>query len=155
MLLLLSRFSRVRLCATPQTAAHQAPPSLGFSRSPDLSNSGLHIPTNSFSSQDPVPDEASGVRPTAVRHQRGRIRSAFPISSFLSFLHSQLCSYEAGHRNSQLQTDSTLLSTHRQLPWPATRKTNAEISARVWTRTWLMCLPPGLKAWIEREDKPA
>ena len=32
MLLLLGRFSRVRLCATPQTAAHQAPPSLGFSR---------------------------------------------------------------------------------------------------------------------------
>ena len=31
-LLLLSRFSRVRLCATPGTAAHQAPPSLGFSR---------------------------------------------------------------------------------------------------------------------------
>ena len=31
-LLLLSRFSRVQLCATPQTAAHQAPPSLGFSR---------------------------------------------------------------------------------------------------------------------------
>ena len=29
---LLSRFSRVRLCATPETAAHQAPPSLGFSR---------------------------------------------------------------------------------------------------------------------------
>ena len=32
LLLLLSRFSRVRLCATPQTAAHQAAPSLGFSR---------------------------------------------------------------------------------------------------------------------------
>ena len=31
-ILLLSHFSRVRLCATPQTAAHQAPPSLGFSR---------------------------------------------------------------------------------------------------------------------------
>ena len=30
--LLLSCFSRVRLCATRQTAAHQAPPSLGFSR---------------------------------------------------------------------------------------------------------------------------
>ena len=29
---LLSCFSHVRLCATPQTAAHQAPPSLGFSR---------------------------------------------------------------------------------------------------------------------------
>ena len=30
--LLLSRFSHVRLCATPETAAHQAPPFLGFSR---------------------------------------------------------------------------------------------------------------------------
>ena len=32
LLLLLSRFSRVWLCATPETAAQQAPPSLGFSR---------------------------------------------------------------------------------------------------------------------------
>ena len=32
LLLLLSRFSHVRLCATPETAAHQAPLSLGFSR---------------------------------------------------------------------------------------------------------------------------
>ena len=32
LLLLLSHFSRVQLCATPETAAHQAPPSLGFSR---------------------------------------------------------------------------------------------------------------------------
>ena len=32
LLLLLSRVSHARLCATPQTAAHQAPPSLGFSR---------------------------------------------------------------------------------------------------------------------------
>ena len=30
--LLLTCFSRVRLCATPEMAAHQAPPSLGFSR---------------------------------------------------------------------------------------------------------------------------
>ena len=32
LLLLLSDFSRVQLCATPETAVHQAPPSLGFSR---------------------------------------------------------------------------------------------------------------------------
>ena len=32
LLLLLSHFSHVRLCVTPETAAHQAPPSLGFSR---------------------------------------------------------------------------------------------------------------------------
>ena len=30
--LLLSHFSRIRLCVTPQMAAHQAPLSLGFSR---------------------------------------------------------------------------------------------------------------------------
>ena len=43
MLLLLSRLSRVRLCATPQTAAHQAPPSLGFSRQEHWS--GLPFPS--------------------------------------------------------------------------------------------------------------
>src|SRR5574338_477703 len=32
LLLLLSCFSHVRLCVTPETAAHQAPLSLGFSR---------------------------------------------------------------------------------------------------------------------------
>ena len=42
LLLLLSRFSRVRLCATPQTAAHQALPSLGFSRQEHWS--GLPFP---------------------------------------------------------------------------------------------------------------
>ena len=42
-LLLLSRFSRVRLCATPQMAAHQAPPSLGFSRQEHWS--GLPFPS--------------------------------------------------------------------------------------------------------------
>ena len=32
LLLLLSCFSRVQLCETPEMAAHQAPPSPGFSR---------------------------------------------------------------------------------------------------------------------------
>ena len=43
MLLLLSHFSHVRFCATPQTAAHQAPPSLGFSRQEHWS--GLLFPS--------------------------------------------------------------------------------------------------------------
>ena len=42
-LLLLSRFSRVRLCATPQMAAHQPSPSLGFSRQEHWS--GLPFPS--------------------------------------------------------------------------------------------------------------
>ena len=43
MLLLLSYFSRVRLCVTPQTAAHQAPPSLALSRQEHWS--GLPFPS--------------------------------------------------------------------------------------------------------------
>ena len=43
LLLLLSRFSHVRLCVTPQTAAHQAPPSLRFSRQEHWS--GLPFPS--------------------------------------------------------------------------------------------------------------
>ena len=43
LLLLLSRFSRVWLCATPQTAAHQAPLSMGFSRQEHWS--GLPFPS--------------------------------------------------------------------------------------------------------------
>ena len=38
-----SRFSRVLLCATPEMAAHQAPPSLGFSRQEHWS--GLPCPS--------------------------------------------------------------------------------------------------------------
>ena len=43
LLLLLSRFSRAELCVTPETAAHQAPPSLGFSRQEHWS--GLPFPS--------------------------------------------------------------------------------------------------------------
>ena len=43
LLLLLSRFSCVQLCATPQMVAHQAPLSLGFSRQEHWS--GLPFPS--------------------------------------------------------------------------------------------------------------
>ena len=43
LLLLLNRFSRVRLCATPEMAAHQAPLSLGSSRQEHWS--GLPFPS--------------------------------------------------------------------------------------------------------------
>ena len=42
-LLLLNHFSRVQLCATPQTAGHEVPPSLGFSRQEHCS--GLPFPS--------------------------------------------------------------------------------------------------------------
>ena len=49
LLLLLSCFSRVRLCATPETAAHQAPPSLGFSGQEHWS--GLPLPSKKHESE--------------------------------------------------------------------------------------------------------
>ena len=44
LLLLLSCFSRFQLCATPQTAAHQAPLSLGISRQEYWSGSPFPSP---------------------------------------------------------------------------------------------------------------
>ena len=48
-----SHFSRVQLCATPQTAAHQAPPSLGFSRQEHWS--GLPFLSPMHESESEVP----------------------------------------------------------------------------------------------------
>ena len=70
LLLLLSHFSHVRLCATPQTPAHQAPPSLGFSKqehwsgvpfpSPgDLPNPGIE-PRSPTLQADALPSEPPG-----------------------------------------------------------------------------------------------
>ena len=52
LLLLLSCFSHVRLLATPWTAAHQAPPSLGFSRQEYWS--GLPFPSPVHESESEV-----------------------------------------------------------------------------------------------------
>ena len=49
LLLLLSRFSGVRLCATPWMAAYQVPPSLGFSRQEHWS--GLPFPSPKHESE--------------------------------------------------------------------------------------------------------
>ena len=53
-LLLLSRFSHVRLCATPETAAHQAPPSLGFSRQEHWSGLPFPSPMHEVKSESEV-----------------------------------------------------------------------------------------------------
>ena len=50
LLLLLRRFSRVQLCAAPQTAAYQAPPSLGFSRQEHWSGVSLPSPMTNLDS---------------------------------------------------------------------------------------------------------
>ena len=55
LLLLLSRFSCVQLCATPWTAAHQAPPSMGFSRQEYWSGLPLPSPTGWHKWQKSIP----------------------------------------------------------------------------------------------------
>ena len=73
-LLLLSHFSRVRLCATPRTAAHKAPPPLGFSRQEHWS--GLPFPSPMYESEKwkwscSVVSDSSwphGLQPTRLLH---------------------------------------------------------------------------------------
>ena len=74
LLLLLSHFSRVRLCATPEMAAHQASPSLGFSRQEHWS--GLPFPSPMHESEKwkwsrsvmSDPQRPHGLQPTRLLH---------------------------------------------------------------------------------------
>ena len=68
LLLLLSRFSRVRLCATPQTAAHQAPPSMGFSRQESWSGVPLPFSSNALELSPNHPPQVWG---KTVFHETG------------------------------------------------------------------------------------
>ena len=54
MLLLLSHFSRVWLCATPKMTAHEAPPSLGFSRQEHWSGMTFPSPMHEVKSESEV-----------------------------------------------------------------------------------------------------
>ena len=62
LLLLLSRFSRVRLCATPETAAHQAPPSPGFSRQEHWSGLPFPSPMHEVKSESEVAQSCPTLR---------------------------------------------------------------------------------------------
>ena len=74
MLLLLSHFSCVRLCATPETAAHQAPLSLGFSRQEHWSGLPLPSPMHESEKRKWSPSVVSnssrpcGLQPTRLLH---------------------------------------------------------------------------------------
>ena len=74
LLLLLSGFSPVRLCATPWTAAHQASPSMGFSRQEHWSGlpfpSPMHESEKWKSSRSVVSDSSRphGLQPTRLLH---------------------------------------------------------------------------------------
>ena len=66
-------FSHVRLCVTPETAAHQAPPSLGFSRQEHWSGlpfpSPVHESESEVAQSRPTPsDPMDGSQPGSSVH---------------------------------------------------------------------------------------
>ena len=75
----LSCFSRVRLCATPEMTAHQAPPSLGFSRQEHWS--GVPLPSPMHESEKSAREDG-GV--SGVSSSCGA-RGGFLPSHFLKF----------------------------------------------------------------------
>ena len=70
LLLPLSHFSHVQLCVTPEVAAHQAPPSLGFSRQEHWS--GLPFPSpmreSGVAQWCPTPSDPMDCKPTRLLH---------------------------------------------------------------------------------------
>ena len=94
LLLLLSRFSRVQLCATPQMAAHQAPPSLGFSRQEHWS--GLPFPSPMHESEkwkwsrsvvsDSQQPHAAFQAPPSMGFSRQEYWSGVPLPSLMTKL---------------------------------------------------------------------
>ena len=90
LLLLLSRFSRVRLCATLEMAARQAPPSLGFSRQEHWSGLPFPSPMNesekwkwsrSVVSDSATPWTAAYQAPPSMGFSRQEHWSGVPLSS--------------------------------------------------------------------------
>ena len=79
LLLLLSRFSHVRLCATPQTTAHQAPLSLGFSRQEHWN--GLPLPSPMHESESEVSVVSDSSRPHGLQPTRLLCPWEFPGKS--------------------------------------------------------------------------
>ena len=70
LLLLLSLLSRVQLCATPKTAAHQAPLSLGFSRQEHWSGLPFPSPVRESEVAELCPTllQPHGLQPTRLLH---------------------------------------------------------------------------------------
>ena len=98
LLLLLRRFSCVRLCVTPWTAAHQAPPSLGFSRQEHWS--GLPFPSPTHESEvaqscptlsDPMDCSLPGSSIHGIFQKRVLEWGATAFSALANCLHTNPC----------------------------------------------------------------
>ena len=84
LLLLLSHFSHVRLCSTPEMAAHQAPPSLGFSKQEHWS--GLPFPSPMHESENPIYIKKSGYAPVGTEGSRTGYQSPNYMAPVLNIM---------------------------------------------------------------------
>ena len=117
MLLLLSRSSRVRLCATPYMAAHQAPPSLGFSRQEHWRglpfSSPMHESEKWTGSRSVVSDSSQphGLQPTRLLRPWD-----FPGKSIGVGCHFHLRIYHATTSQKKIQIQTEGASKQGKLP---------------------------------------
>ena len=93
---LLSHFSRFRLCATPETAAHQAPPSLGISRQEHWSGLPFLSPMNESENwkwkwsrfrPSATPRTAAYQAPPSMGFSRQEYWSGVPLPSLIHMAH--------------------------------------------------------------------
>ena len=131
---LLSRFSHVRLCATPQTAAHQAPLSLGVSRQEHWS--GLPSPSPMHESEKwkqscSVMSNSSrphGLKPTRLLHPWDFPGKSTGVGCHC-LLHICMSHYNTkqkiiiGHRNYTVLCNLTSLVAQTVKHLPTTRET--------------------------------
>ena len=124
LLLLLSRFSRVWLCATPQIAAQQAPPSLGFSRQEHWS--GLPFPSPMHESEkwkwshSVVPNSS---RPHELQPTRLLCPWDFPGKSTGVGCHYYLRLIPGGPAESPMLLSMCMLRHDWAIPWTVAHQT--------------------------------
>ena len=122
LLLLLSHFSRVRLCVTPQMAAHQAPLSLGFSRQEHWS--GLPFPSPMVAQSCPTLCDSMDCTPqgsSAYGDSSGKNTGAMPFPS-----PGNLPNPGIEPRSPTLQVDSLLSEPPGKLPGKSHQRRQAD-----------------------------
>ena len=116
-MLLLSHFSRVRLCATPQTAAHQPPLTLGFSRQEHWSGLPFPSPMHESESESEVAQSRPTVSyPMDFSLPGSSVHGIFQarVLEWGATAFSTCCAYKEAMEDSRLQIRSTELHYSQQ-----------------------------------------
>ena len=135
LLLLLSHFSRVRLCVTSWTAAHQAPPSLGFSRQEHWS--GLPLPSPMHESEKwkwsrSVMSDSQrphGLQPTRLLHPRDFPGKSTGVGCQVQWWHKQFS------ETTWKVVFTGKIVMKREQKWKCESLSHIQLFATLWTVT--------------------